>query len=129
MITLEEIIISRGGIEKIYRSQIALTLWRALNRGNIRKAHNPLYPDFEARKLPNGDIRSPDIEPFEHSSGQMYVKAEEGVGTSLVDQDMIFGSKNWEYVVIPAGTIIPGELIITKDHYMPFSCSSPIMVK
>jgi len=119
MITLEEIIISRGDIEKIYRAQITLTLWRALNKGDMGKIHNPLYPDFEPRKLANGDIRSPDIKPYKHSSGKMFVKSEEGVGTSLVDRDNVFGNKNWEYVVIPKGTIIPGDLIITKDHYMP----------
>jgi hypothetical protein len=119
MITLEEIIISRGDIEKIYRAQVTLTLWRALNRDDMGKVKNPLYPDFEARKLPNGDVRSPDIKPFKHANGQIYVKAEEGVGTSLVDRDMVFGNKSWEYVVIPAGTVIPNDLIITKDHYMP----------
>lgn len=31
MVTLEEIIISRGDLEKIYRSDISLTLWRAIN--------------------------------------------------------------------------------------------------
>lgn len=119
MITLEEIIINRGDIEKIYRAQITLTLWRALNKDDMKKIHNPLYPDFDARKLPNGDIRSPDIKPYTHLNGQIYVKSEEGVGTSLVDRSNVFGNKNWEYVIIPAGTIIPTDLIITKDHYMP----------
>ena len=81
MITLEEIIISRGDIEKIYRSQVTLTLWRALNKDDVEEVINPLYPDFAPRILPNGDIRSPDIKPFKHANGQMYVKAEEGVGT------------------------------------------------
>lgn len=119
MITLEEIIISRGDIEKIYRAKIALTLWRALNKSDVGEIRNPLYPDFEPRNLPNGDIRSPDIKPYSNDDGQIYVRAEEGVGTSLVDRDSVFGNKNWEYVVIPAGTVIPKELIITKDHYMP----------
>ena len=37
----------------------------------------------------------------------------------MVDRDVVFGIKNWEYFVIPAGTVIPNDLIITKDHYMP----------
>lgn len=119
MITLEEILISRGDIEKIYRAQITLTLWRALNREDAEHSYNPLYPDFTARKLPNGDLRSPDIEPFKQKDGRLFVKSEQGVGTSLVDKADIFGNKNWEYVVIPIGTAIPNELIITKDHYMP----------
>lgn len=62
METLEQIIINRGDLEKIYRSNRAITLWRALRIGE--KAHNPLYPDLDPRKLDNGDIRYPDLEPF-----------------------------------------------------------------
>jgi hypothetical protein len=40
------------------------------------------------------------------------------MGTSLSDQEGLFGYKNWDYVVIPAGTVVPEELIITKDHYI-----------
>ncbi len=46
MVTLEEIIIKRGDIEKIYRSDIALTLWRAVNKSASNNAQNPLYPDI-----------------------------------------------------------------------------------
>ena len=59
MLTLEEIIISRGEIEKIYKANIALTLWRGLH--NSDEKINPLYPDFYTRNLPNGDIREPDV--------------------------------------------------------------------
>jgi len=78
---------------------------------------NPLYPDLEQRVLPSGNIRDPDLEK-ELKNGIWYVKAEIGKGTSVVDKEGIFGYKNWEYIVIPAGTVIPKEIIITKDHYM-----------
>jgi hypothetical protein len=55
--TLEEIIISRGDIEKIYRSNLSITLWRALNREESASIANPLYPDIDPKVLPNGDIR------------------------------------------------------------------------
>ncbi|MDP4535277.1 hypothetical protein Q3O60_03625 [Alkalimonas collagenimarina] len=118
MITLEEIIISRGDLEKIYRSDIDLTLWRAVNRAESEKVINPLYPDLEERILPNGRVRLADVTTFV-KNGITHVKSEESRGTSLSDIDGLFGHKNWEYVVIPAGTIVPKELVITKDHYIP----------
>ena len=51
--------------------------------------------------------------------GIEYVKSEESRGTSLSDIDGLFGHKSWDYIVIPKGTTIPNELIITKDHYIP----------
>lgn len=119
-ITLEEIIIARGDIEKVYRAEISVTLWRALRRVETSASSNPLHPDVELRVLPNGDIRNPDIETYiDKATGHRMVRAEEGKGTSVVDAPGIFGHTGWDYVTIPAGTFIPDELIITKDHYMP----------
>lgn len=117
MITLEEIIIKRGDIEKIYRSNIALTLWRAVNKSGSN-GQNPLYPDLTEKELPNGRIRLADISTYD-VNGIEYVKSEESRGTSLSDIDGLFGHKNWDYIIIPKGTTIPNELIITKDHYIP----------
>jgi hypothetical protein len=117
MITLEEIIISRGDLEKIYRSDIALTLWRAVNKTGVVSS-NPLYPDLNQRALPNGRVRLADVSTYT-KDGVLYVKSEESRGTSLSDIEGIFGHKGWDYVVIPAGTLVPQELIITKDHYLP----------
>lgn len=117
MITLEEIIISRGDLEKIYRSNITLTLWRAVNKSGVQ-ASNPLYPDLHERVLPNGRVRLADVSTYS-KDGILYVKSEESRGASLSDQEGIFGHKKWDYVVIPAGTVIPPELIITKDHQIP----------
>ncbi|EHH2451433.1 hypothetical protein MPV89_004207 [Vibrio vulnificus] len=118
MITLEDIIIERGDVEKIYRSVHDLKLWRGLHNSDVGRA-NPLYPDFYRKVLPNGDIREPDVTIVKGSDGKERVLSEEGVGTSLVDKEGIFGFKNWQYFVIPAGTHIPEELLITKDHYIP----------
>jgi|SRR5690606_24791821 len=117
MITLEEIIISRGDLEKIYRSNISLTLWRAVNKSGSQLS-NPLYPDLKERNLPNGRVRLADVATYS-KDGVLYVKSEESRGTSLSDQEGLFGHKNWDYVVIPAGTVVPSELVITKDHYIP----------
>ncbi|BDU39766.1 Tse2 family ADP-ribosyltransferase toxin [Vibrio nigripulchritudo] len=116
MITLEDILISsKGEVEKIYRGKSTLHFWRGLNLDDDRV--NPLYPDLEQRILPSGSVRDPDVEK-ELKDGVWYVKAQIGKGTSIVDKEGIFGYKKWEYLVIPAGTTIPKELIITKDHYM-----------
>ncbi len=69
--------------------------------------------------MPNGDIRESDVSVYtDKNTGKPFIKSEEGRGTSIVDKEGIFGYGKWEYVTIPQGTIIPKELIITKDHYM-----------
>lgn len=64
MITLEEIIIQRGDIEKVYGSNVTLTLWWALNIEDAVKIYNPLYPDLYPCELKKGDIRQPDIKSY-----------------------------------------------------------------
>ena len=119
MITLEEIIIKRGDIEKIYQSDKDLTLWRGLHNSEVNTKPNPLYPDFYEKETANGDVRQPDVTIVKDGvTGKEVVKSEEGVGTSLVDKDGVFGHGNWKYFTIPAGTHIPPELIITRDHFM-----------
>ncbi|WDE09117.1 hypothetical protein SG34_030590 [Thalassomonas viridans] len=118
MITLEEIIIARGDIEKVYKSNISLTLWRAVHKSAKGNITNPLYPDLKERELANGRIRAADVATYRDAKGVLYVKSEESRGTSLSDIRAIFGLKSWDYVVIPAKTRIPEKLIITKDHFV-----------
>lgn len=115
MKTLEDILISRGQLEKIYRGKLGIYLWRGLNIDDER--NNPLYPDLAPRTLPSGDIRQPDVDT-EDRDGELWVKAEIGKGTSTVDKEGIFGYKKWEYFLIPGDVEIPDEIIITKDFYM-----------
>jgi len=118
MITLEEIIIRRGDIEKICRSNTSLGLWRAVLKDG-GSLSNPLYPDLAPRQLPNGDIRV-DVDVFiDPKSGIQMVRCQEGKGTSLAGSPAIFGTNKWDYIVIPAGTKIPVQLVITKDYFMP----------
>jgi hypothetical protein len=115
--TLEEIIIERGDIEKIYHRDWNVTLWRAMAIDSIHGG-NPLYPDLTNRVLPNGDIRRPDVSVYTDEQGVQRVKAQEGRGTSLSDKEGTFGFKKWGYIAIPAGTLIPNGLIITRDHFL-----------
>jgi hypothetical protein len=119
MITLEQIYLSRGDLEKIYKTSVGVTLWRAVRKEENGADTNPLDPDLKERELPNGRIRLPDVATYKDAAGVTCVRAEEQRGTSLTDKPGLFGHDSWDYVVIPAGTVIPNELIITKDHYIP----------
>jgi len=116
MRTLENIILRQGNIVQHYTGVTGIALWRALNLNNVPIFKNPLYPDFEKRRLPNGKIRERDIVTHHTKFGQ-YVRADVSSGTSLMDMDEGFGkSPCWDYHLIPAGTVIPWGLIITQDH-------------
>ena len=116
MRTLENIILRQGNIVQYYTGITGIALWRAVNLNNVPIPKNPLYPDFEKRKLPNGKIRERDIDPHYTRFGP-YVRADVSSGTSLMDKDEGFGkSPCWDYHLILAGTQIPWGLIITQDH-------------
>ncbi|HYH05109.1 MAG TPA: hypothetical protein VEC37_18610 [Bacillota bacterium] len=114
MMTLEELLISRGEIDRIYCGVTSLYLWRALLK--TAETANPLYPDFEERVLPSGRRRAADVN-MTMIKGILHVKAELGKGVSLFDVKGTFGDKKWDYFEIPKGTPIPSGLIIVKDGY------------
>ena len=122
--TLEEIIIRAGNEGTIYRSNLSLTLWRAVLSDTLQNSSdgskNPFYPDLEARKINKKDTRPPDIETYvDEKTGKLFVKAELKKGISFSDKSHFFKSKKWSYVTIPAGTTIPSELIFVRDGYHP----------
>jgi hypothetical protein len=114
MMTLEELLISRGEIDRIYKGKTSLYLWRALLKSS--ETGNPLYPDFEERTLPSGRKRPADFNMVMRK-GVLHVKAELGKGVSLFDVKGTFKGRNWEYFEIPKGTSIPAGLIVIKDGY------------
>lgn len=114
MQTIENLLISRGELDRIYIGNLNLYLWRALHTSS--DASNPLYPDFQPRQIRTGHVRAPDVE-IKLINGVEYVVARLGDGTSLFDAHGVFGPNNWTYFEIPAGTEIPRGLIITKDAY------------
>jgi len=114
--TVEDIFIERGEIEDLWKGTTPpLNLWRALHDGDPRA--NVLYPDLEQRVLPNGRIRDADVELFT-LDGVSHVRAVPRAGTSTMDAPGMFGAKGWQYLVIPAGTVIPPGLVISRDHVM-----------
>lgn len=114
ILTIEQMLISRGEIGRIYKGETSLHLWRSLNKSSNMK--NPLYPDFEKRVLPDGRERAADIDTVS-INGILHVKAELGKGISLFDKEGTFGCDNWTYFIIPKGTVVPSGLIIVKDFY------------
>lgn len=116
MKTIENLLISRGELDRIYTGQSTLFLWRSLHK-NVKTA-NPLYPDFDPREVRAGVLRAPDVE-VKSVEGVPCVVARLGQGTSLFDKPSVFGEKNWTYFEIPEGTDIPLGLIITRDAYSP----------
>ena len=123
--TIEDILISRGQLDRIYKGEIGLYLWRALLKSsNGTASMNPLYPDFEERIIIRNGVKStrfPDIKTKEEN-GIIYVfpavgKSGAPDGTSLFDREGTFGNSSWEYFEIPKGTKIPVGLIITRDEF------------
>lgn len=116
MRTLEGILISQKSLAVYFRSRTGIDLWRAFRTDEEPKA-NPLHPDLDERKLPNGKVRDPDLETVQSRIGR-FVRAKIGMGCSLMDIPNGFGHQNWKYFFIPNGTIIPPRLIITRDWRM-----------
>ena len=114
MKTIENLLISQGEIDRIYKGELTLYLWRALHKSV--KIKNPLYPDFYPRQVRAGVLRAPDVE-VKPIGGIEHVIARLGQGTSMFDRPNVFGLTHWIYIEIPEGTKIPNGLIITKDTY------------
>lgn len=115
MKTLEDILISRNELERLYTGSITLHLWRAVRAGDVQKG--VLHPELEKRDMGRGRIRQPDVETYT-KNGHQWVRAKVGMGVSLLDRKNAFSGGGWEYFVIPRGTEIPAGLVITKDHYI-----------
>jgi hypothetical protein len=90
-----------------------------------------LYPSFEPRSFEKAGkgggverrVRPADSTPFT-VDGVMMVEAFKG--TSLFDRARAFGSAHWRYFTIPAGTEVPGSILVrhtgrfeayAADHY------------
>lgn len=115
MKTIEEILLSRNELDRIYLGHLTLPLWRAIKAPSSKG--NVLHPELQERVMSRGRIRPADVGMYENQ-GQQWVKSTLGRGVSLLDRPNAFPGPDWEYFVIPAGTEIPSGLIITKDHFI-----------
>lgn len=74
-----------------------------------------LYPDFEERTLPDGNIREADV-IYPNPKNRTIIAT--GGGTSLFDRPNVFSEKNgWLSFPIPEGTIVPDSLFIRNTGY------------
>jgi len=104
-------------------AQTDVSLYRSVRKeqfpGGVIVDDNPvvgvLYPDFEPKKLPSGDIRAPDVEVFKDTNQNEWVKS--GGGTSLFDKQNVFKGKSWLSFEIPEGTEIPDSLIVRNTGF------------
>jgi len=76
-----------------------------------------LYPSFESRVFERARadggvdrrIRPADTRPFAVDDVMMVAAFK---GTSLLDRQRAFGSAHWRYFTIPAGTEVPGSILV-----------------
>jgi hypothetical protein len=115
MKTIQDILISRNELERLYLGHTTLHLWRAVQKGMDVK--ETLQPALEKKDLGRGRVRQPDVETYARN-GEQWVRSVLGMGVSLFDRSNAFPGGGWEYFLIPAGTVIPAGLAITKDHYI-----------
>ena len=115
MKTIEDILISRNELEKMYMGETTIHLWRAVRKKG--SSNGILHPELKKRDMGRGRIRQPDVETYS-KDGRQWVRSKIGMGVSLLDRANAFPGGGWEYFVIPRGTIIPAGLIITKDHFI-----------
>jgi hypothetical protein len=113
MKTIEDILMSRNELEKMYLGDVALHLWRGVRQGQ----NSVLHPELKKRDLGRGRVRQADVETYS-KNGSEWVRSKLGMGISLLDRPNTFIGREWEYFFIPKGTIIPIGLIITKDHFI-----------
>jgi len=113
--TIEDILISRNELEKMYLGNTTLHLWRAVRKNET--SSGVLHPELKKRDLGRGRTRQADVEIYT-KSGCEWVRSKLGMGVSLLDRENAFPGGGWEYFVIPQGTIIPAGLVITKDHFI-----------
>jgi hypothetical protein len=80
-----------------------------------KPAPGVLYPDFEARRLPDGNIREADV-VYPNAKDRSIIAT--GGGTSLFDRPNVFSAKNgWLSFPIPEGTVVPDSLVIRNTGY------------
>ncbi|WP_338846745.1 hypothetical protein V8J88_23615 [Massilia sp. W12] len=75
-----------------------------------------LYPDFEEKVLPNGNIRKADVQ-FANPSPDSDDWVLAGGGTSLFDRANVFKGKSWISFEIPEGTVIPESLVVRNTGF------------
>jgi len=110
MVTLEEVLIETGEIDKFFGDTAPVNLWRARN---LSKKELGLFDLVEEEQVRNGNVRPADIKI---EGGIVRIK-DRPRGASTFDKPDIFKRGKWEYYKIPKGMKLPKGLVIVKDKY------------
>jgi len=110
MVTLEDVLIEAGEIDKFFGDKAPVNLWRARN---LSKKGTGLFDLVEEEQIRNGNVRPPDVTI---ENGIVLVKNRPR-GVSTFDKPDVFPRGKWEYYKIPRDMKLPDGLVIVKDKY------------
>ncbi|GLS24305.1 hypothetical protein [Marinibactrum halimedae] len=110
MLTLKDVLIEAGEIDKYFGNTAPVNLWRARK---LNKKQIGLFDLVEEDQVRNGNIRPADVTI---EDGIVKVKNRPR-GASTFDKPDVFNRGNWEYYKIPQNMQLPEGLVIVKDKY------------
>ncbi len=107
---LQDVLIEINELERYFGNTAPVDLWRAKK---LKEPVNSLFKLVEGEVTrPRGAPRKPDIT----IEGDWVRVRNSPRGISTFDKPDTFRGK-WEYFKIPAGTVLPDELVIVKDNF------------
>jgi hypothetical protein len=118
---LKDILIAADRLHDYFDGAVPVDLWRAVNR----KRPGHIF-DFVEREfvLSNGRPRPADI-AIENRDGVAWVcVAERPRGVSTFDKSGIPAGRDWSYIKVPRGTVLPSGLAIVNDGFREMHDSS-----
>jgi hypothetical protein len=110
---LKDILIEAHLLDRYFEGYVPVDLWRAYN---IVKGTNPFDFVEKATVLSNGRVRPADITIGEVNSRKWVFVKDRPRGLSTFDKPGLPPGKDWRYLKIPAGTLLPEGLTIVRDE-------------
>jgi hypothetical protein len=111
---LKDVLISKNQINRYYEGATPLNLWRALN---AKRNTHPFEFVEQPFMLSNGRPRPADIKIEKIQGKKWVIVRDRPRGISTFDKPGVPAGKDWEYYIIPKGTVLPYGLAIVKDEY------------
>lgn len=111
---LKDIMIASDRLRDYFDGRVPVDLWRAIN--SKRPGH---IFDFVEREfvLSNGRPRPADISIEDRNGVPWVCVADRPRGVSVFDKRGVPAGKDWSYVKIARGTVLPAGLAIVNDGY------------
>ena len=108
---LKDVLISKNQINRYYEGATPLNLWRALN---AKRNTHPFEFVEQPFMLSNGRPRPADIKIEKIQGKKWVIVRDRPRGISTFDKPGVPPGKDWEYYIIPKGTVLPYGLAIVK---------------